>query len=533
MSASLSPEIRSARPAFWLVIALIAAELLIISIAYKHNFEFTCRDTAPVWFCAFAGRMVLRALGILAGLALFMLARRGAVAGLLETPGPLLAGLAANLAGFALVLAPWFGLSDASPAGLVALASVSWSLGGLLVVAGLALILAPVAAWQELMRQHGLTLMLLVGVGLALPELADILLPLWRIELVTEVTFEAVLYLLAFAGYEVMSDVSLKAIGNDDFGVLVGPQCSGVEGFMLITVFLTLYIGLFRRDLRFPQVLLLYPIGLAVSWCFNVLRITVLIAIGLEGQPDLAIGAFHSYAGWLSFTLLSILLILASRAVPWFRADHQITDAATLPPFFRDPAIAQILPFLVFMFSALLASTFSENAGLLYPWRMLAVAAVLALVWPFLRALPWRIDPLAIGTGLAIAAMWIVTGSEGDGAAVPFAGLTGAALTLWIVIRVLGTTVFVPVVEEVFFRGYLFQLIAPKRQMVQMILAVVVSTVAFAALHDRWLVAAVAGLVFAGLVWRSNNVTDAILSHAVANGSIAVWVLLTGAWHII
>ena len=455
------------------------------------------------------------------------------IAKLLETPGPLQLGLLVNGVGFALILLPWFGLSDASPQGLVAAASLSWSLGGLLTVIGLMLVLAPMPSWGQLARQYGLTLFALVAAGLALPELADLLLPLWRIEAVTEITFAAVVAALTFIGYDVLSDAATKAIGNSEFAVLVGPQCSGVEGFMLISVFLTIYMALFWRDLRFPQVLILYPVGLFVSWCFNVLRITVLIMIGLEGQPDLAIGAFHSHAGWLSFTLLSILLILSSHAIPWFRKETG-GEAPALPPFFRDPAVVQILPFLVFMASALLASTFFENASLLYPWRMLAVGIALALVWPGLKALPWRVDPLAIGAGLAIAAMWIATGdAPAEDAALPFAGLTGAALILWIVVRILGTTVFVPVLEEIFFRGYLFQLIAPKRQMVQMVLAVVISTAAFAALHDRWLVAAIAGLIFAGLVWRSNNVTDAILSHAVANGAIAAWVLATGAWHII
>lgn len=518
--------------AIWLVLPLLAAELLAISLAYQHNFDFTCRDTAPVWFCAFAGRMVLRALGVLAGLSLFVLAYRAAMGRLLQQPGPQALGIGLNLAGFALILLPWFGLSDQSPTGLVAAASVSWALGGVLTVAGLMLILAPLPAWAELTRQHGRALAVLIIAGLALPELSDVLLPLWRIEAVTEITFNAVVWVLTAIGYEVMSDIATKAIGTTEFAVLVGPPCSGVEGFMLITVFLTLYLGLFWRDLRFPHVLALYPIGLFVSWCFNVLRISILMVIGFEGQPELAIGAFHSHAGWLSFTVLSILLILSSRAIPWFRKEMGNSPALALPPFFRDPGVVQILPFLAFMASALLASTFSENPSLVYPLRMLAVGIALALVWPGLRALPWRVDPLALASGVAIAALWIVTGDP-EGGAVPFAGLTGALLVGWIVVRIIGTTVFVPVLEEVFFRGYLFQLIAPKRGLVQMALAVILSTAAFAALHDRWLVAAIAGLIFAGLVWRSNNVTDAILSHAVANGSIALWVLITGAWHII
>lgn len=514
-----------------LLAVLIGGELLVISLLYQHGFDFTCRDAAPVWFCAFAGRIVPRVLGVLAALILFVIARRAVLGQLLATGGKPTIGIALNLVGFILILLPWFGLSDSSAPALVTVAALLWSVGGLLAATGLAMCLASPAGWGRLGAQHGLTLAVLLIVGLALPELSDQLQPLWRVDAVTELTFAATLWVLGFVGYAVQAVPAEKLIGTEDFYVAVGPQCSGVEGFVLITVFLALYIGLFRRELRFPQVLLLFPLGLALSWLFNVLRISVLLMIGLEGQAELAIGAFHSHAGWLSFTVLSLVLILASRAVPWFMRRDAAVSASTLPPFFRDPAVVRILPFIVFMASALLASTWSQSPGELYLWRALAMGAGLALVWEGLRALPWRVDAFAFGAGLAIALMWIVTGpATGDA---PYGTLTGTAFALWLVARIIGTTVFVPVIEELFFRDYLISRIAPSGRGVAMIVAVIISTAAFAALHDRWIVAAIAGLVFAALVWRSRNVTDAILAHATANGVIAIFALATGAWHIL
>lgn len=514
-----------------LVLGLIAAELLVLSLAYQHNFDFTCRAVLPEALCAGISRAVPRALGVLGALALFGFARAGALRALLAVPGPLGLGLGLNAAGVALALLPWVLLSDASPVPVIVAGALAWLVGAALIVGGLALVLAPAASWAQLGRTQGGILAVLILAGLALPEVAMLLFPIWNNEAVTEVTFAAVVQVLTALGYVVITFPEEKGIGAGEFFVAVGPQCSGVEGFLLITVFLTLYIGLFRRELRLPHVLILYPIGLVVSWLFNVARISVLLVIGLEGQPELAIGAFHSHAGWLSFTLLSLLLILVSRFVPWFRRPAE-APALALPPFLRDPAVVQILPFLVFMASALLASTFSESPALVYPLRALAMAAVLALVWPGLRALPWRVDALAVGSGLAIGAMWIVTASGSD-AGPPFAGLAGAALALWIVARVVGTTLLVPVIEEVFFRGYLMERLAPSGAGWRAALAVLVSAGLFALLHDRWAEALVAGVVFGALVWRSGNVTDAILSHAVANGSIALWVLATGAWHII
>lgn len=522
----------SSRLLIWVLAAgLLVGELLVISLAYQHGFDFTCREAAPAWFCAFAGRIVPRALGVLAALALFMIARRTALSTLVAEPGPWQTGLALNLAGLALIMAPWMGLSDASSAMAVLLASLAWSFGGVMMAAGIAILLARPSAWWQLFQSHGLLLGLLIVLGLALPEIADQLQGLWRIEAVTEITFTAVAALLTWVGYEIMTDVSMKVIGDESFAVLVGPQCSGVEGFALITVFLAVYFGLFRRELRFPHVFILFPIGLALSWAFNILRITVLLMIGLEGQHELAVGGFHSHAGWLAFTTLSLLLILTSRFVPWFNRDTAAAQVISMPPFLSDPAVVRILPFIVFMASALLASTFSESPSLVYPWRALAMGAVLALLWPSIRALPWRFDLLAFGAGVAIAVMWIVTGpSEGEP---PYGALAGGALGLWIVARILGTTLFVPIIEELFFRDYLMSRIAPAGKGVAMIVAVVISTVLFALLHDRWLVAGIAGVIFAALVWRSRNITDAILAHGVANGAIAVWAFATGAWHIL
>jgi exosortase E/protease (VPEID-CTERM system) len=513
--------------------AVLAVELLLVSLLYQHNFVFTCRAAAPDAFCAFAGRIVPRALGVLAALGLFAFARPDAMRELFSHAGRIAPALAINLAGFAAVLAPWAFVSDASPTGLIILAALLWSVGGVLVAAGLALMLAPAAAWRGLLIKHGAILAALVALGTALPEIADLLQPLWRIEWITNFTFEAVLVVLGSLGYELQTWSDDKIIGAGDFFVAVGPQCSGVEGFALLTIFLSIYFVLFRRDLRFPHVFLLIPIGLLLSAVFNVIRISVLLAIGLQGQPELAIGGFHSHAGWLAFTLLSIGLILISRAVPFFHKQAPVSAAPKAQlPFFSDPVVAQILPFAVFMATALLASTVSETPSVLYAWRAAAMAAGLAIFWPYLRQLPWRIDMLALGSGLAIGVAWIATGPEASGPP-PFGELAGIAFTVWIIARVIGTVILVPVIEELMFRGYIQTRIEGQGPAWRAFVAIAIAAALFALLHDRWIAGGLAGIIFGLLYWRSRNLTDAILSHAAANATIAAWALATGAWHII
>jgi exosortase E/protease (VPEID-CTERM system) len=395
-------------------------------------------------------------------------------------------------------------------------------------------------AWRDFVRRNWRVLGALALLGLMTPELARLIAPLWQIEAVTDFTFRAVVALLEVAGYEVTADPGPKMIGSGDFTVMVSSACSGIEGFALITTFLVIYMALFRRDIAFPAAFLLFPIGIALSWMLNVIRIAVLLAIGIEGAPDLAVGGFHSRAGWLAFTILAFALIFAARQIPAFRREVRARPATASvpapPPFFRDPVAAAILPFAAFMLSAHVAATVSETPDLLYPWRALAMAASLALFWPVLRALPWRIDPVAAAAGLAIGAAWVATTPAAEGAP-PFAALSGAAAGLWIVARVIGTGFLVPVIEELFFRGYLVGRLAPVRPEVRadwrVAAAILVSAGLFAAFHDRWFAAFLSGLVFGALFARSRRVTDAIVAHAAANLAIAAWALSTGDWSVI
>lgn len=516
-----------------LAAGLLLVELLLLSILYKHNFEFTCNAHAPHELCQLAGRIVPRALGVIAGLTLFALARRSALkmfAGQASLGGT---GLMLNLIGFALIVAPWLYISDASAPAAMLSAAALWGAGFALAVAGLLLLVAPWPVWRGFFAEHGLVLWIVIAAGIMLPEFADQFGLIWQLGWITDVTFQAVHLALMGLGYDAYAIPETKVIGNSFFAVEVGAPCSGVEGFALITVFLGIYFSLFRRELRFPHALLLIPLGILASWCFNVVRITVLIAIGFAGAPELAIGGFHSHAGWLAFTLLAITLILVSRSVPFFQAEPRAVKQTGLPPFFSDPMVAQIFPFAVFMGTALLASTFSETPSLLYPVRALVTGAALCLIWPYLRQLPWRIDPLALGSGLVIGALWIATGPAASGEP-PFGALTGGLFALWIATRLIGTSLFVPILEELMFRGYIQSRIAPEgASALRLAIGVGVATLLFAVLHDRWFAAALAGLVFSALVMRSRNITDAILSHGAANLTIAIWALATGAWHIL
>lgn len=513
------------------VAAFLLLELAVIHIS-RHMAGFECHVERYA-FCDWARNILLAAYSLAAVFVLLGVFAPDVWRRLLCDAGLHVRPLLINLAGLALLIASLPLLrQDLSSLALTGL-TILWIISGCMVLGGALTMLAPGPRWRQFLSELGWHLPLVLLVGLAAPFAALAVRPFWKVDTLADWTFALVVRIMGLWRQPVETDPVNKVIGAGEFYVDVAPSCSGIEGLVLTTVFSLIFMGLFRADLRFPHALLILPLALLASWLLNALRIAVLLQIGISGHPDLAVGGFHSHAGWLMFTMLSLCIVLVAHAVPFWRAARETTKTPTqVPPFLQDPAVAQILPFAVFMGTALLLSTFTADPGLWYPLRAAVMALVLGLVWRHIRALPWRLDPVALVAGLAIAALWIVAAPEAAAdAPAPFAALGGFAAMIWIATRVIGTSLLVPVIEELFFRGYLMDRLAPSGAPVwRAVLAIAVTSGLFALLHDRWIEAAIAGVIFALLTLRSRNLTDAIIAHALANALIAVWAMATGNW---
>jgi exosortase/archaeosortase family protein len=183
-------------------------------------------------------------------------------------------------------------------------------------------------------------------------------------------------------------------IGTRDFNVFVSRQCSGSEGLGLMLVFTVMWLWLHRAHWRFPRALLLVPIGLASVWFVNCLRIAGLVFIGVTGAPEIALGGFHSQAGWIGFNAVAIGICLVARRMPWLTtADHR-RDAAGATV---NPTATYVLPFLALLAGAMLAALATGTFEWFYAIRVVAVTAVL---WAFrerYRSMDWRCGWSAMG----------------------------------------------------------------------------------------------------------------------------------------
>jgi exosortase E/protease (VPEID-CTERM system) len=327
-------------------------------------------------------------------------------------------------------------------------------------------------------------------------------------------------------------------VGTPAFQITIAPRCSGYEGIGLIWVFLGAYLWIFRATLRFPHALLLLPLGTVAIWLANALRITGLIWIGSAVSPEVALGGFHANSG--SLILCAVALGIASMAHrSTFLARHGARPTTMAAP---TPVAAYVTPLLLAVAAAMVSGLATRDGfDRFYALRVLASGAAL---WVFRQQYsPWRWSRSygAVGAGIAVAVPWILLaparGAVPDATAAALATLAPGWAALWILCRLAGAVVLMPLAEELAFRGYLARrLIARDFERVPLErlswLAVLGSAVAFGILHDRIVAATLAGIVYGVVARRRGSLADAVVAHASTNSLLAVWVLWTGNWSL-
>jgi CAAX prenyl protease-like protein len=185
---------------------------------------------------------------------------------------------------------------------------------------------------------------------------------------------------------------------------------------------------------------------------------------------------------------------------------------------------------------------------LFFPLRFLVVLLlILTVSRPFITFRPS--SPLAsIGVGIVVFLIWIgpdilfhyrhhwlfdnpVVGSAASSIA---PDLRNKA---WFtVLRILSSAGLVPILEELFWRGWLMRwLVNPQFQKVPLgqyaPTAFWAVAVLFASEHGAyWEVGLAAGVIYNWWLVRCRNLADCILAHAVTNALLAAYVLIAGQW---
>ena len=326
------------------------------------------------------------------------------------------------------------------------------------------------------------------------------------------------------------------------------------------------YLWWFRSIHRFPQSLLLFPVGILLIWMANVLRITALILVGIWIDPAIAVDGFHSQAGWITFLIVGLgtiwvaqqmrfftILVPADAGLPGGEArspDHAIASppapvagSPVEPGVLYGPStVACLLPFLALTAVTILTQAFTSGFNYLYPLRVITVAAVL---WSLRRHYAPGREPIsivAVAIGVLTFLVWMAL-APGYGledpekvAAMDPAQLGQPSALLWLLFRVAGYTITVPIAEELVFRGFLARrLIDDDVERVPVgtftWLSFLASSLAFGLMHGAdWPRATLAGVAFALALYQRRRLADAIVAHATINACLAGYVIATGSW---
>ncbi|HKA08074.1 MAG TPA: exosortase E/protease, VPEID-CTERM system [Gemmataceae bacterium] len=342
---------------------------------------------------------------------------------------------------------------------------------------------------------------------------------------------------LRFFTADTIYDPESHALGMEAFWVYVTAPCSGYEGMGLICAYLAGYFWLFRRELRFPQALLLLPLGLTVVWVVNAVRIAVLVWIGTY-SPKLAIGGFHSQAGWLGFSAVALGLVWLSHRMRLFSVSPVVRSSPG-----TDPTAAYLAPLLAAVAVQMLTIAFDPSPDAWYPLRVGVAAALLTWFWRHYEGFgsgDWMGSVFDMAVGVGVFAMWVglsqvMPGGDGIDARTIVADWPSWATGLWIAAWLVGFVIVTPLAEEIAFRGYLMRrLIATDFQSVPLgkftWFSFLVSSAIFGLLHGQWLAGTFAGMAYAGVVYRTGRLRDAVVAHAVTNGLLAAVGFATGHW---
>lgn len=214
------------------------------------------------------------------------------------------------------------------------------------------------------------------------------------------------------------------------------------------------------------------------------------------------------------------------------------------------PSLAWIAPFGVFM----LLLVVSPAVGVPQPWESILrvgilIAVIVAFSGSILRTL--RVEHWfgSIALGIAVCAMWVAPDMliPGWRDSVLFQNsVTGTlknsiapaelADPLVMVLRFSRAALLVPILEELFWRGWLPRYIVNNDwQKVPLgtytRAAFLITAVLFAMEHGPyWEVGLLCGLIYNWWMQRTKSLGDIILVHAVTNAALSAFVLVTKRW---
>ena len=207
-----------------------------------------------------------------------------------------------------------------------------------------------------------------------------------------------------------------------------------------------------------------------------------------------------------------------------------------------------VVPFALFILLTGLEPLFAAHYPAFYAFKIAVVAAALLIFRPTdppgdKLTIPHAL--LAAAVGAVMTGIWVMIDPVTPhfaflghrGGYNPFTQIGDVnGRSAFLAIRFLGLVAVVPLVEELFYRGFLLRFVTDMdnfRRVPQGVfngMALAVNIVLFALSHPEWLAAALFSAAMCGLIWKTKDLRTCILAHAVCNFLLGIYVVHFGAW---
>ncbi|HEX3358954.1 MAG TPA: CAAX prenyl protease-related protein [Tepidisphaeraceae bacterium] len=214
--------------------------------------------------------------------------------------------------------------------------------------------------------------------------------------------------------------------------------------------------------------------------------------------------------------------------------------------------IAYLAPMLVFLALVWGGTNWKNLYPHFYVARALIVPILLIILWPHYTKIRWNGWWLGLILGVLGIVQWIALQlllqkisihgwmpfKPSPDAFNPTTSFSSPTMMwTWIVIRIASASLVVPVMEELFWRDFLWrQIIAPADFKLAEVgeknwPAFWIVAFAFATVHGNWcLTAVVWGILIGGLLLRTKSLGACMIMHGTSNLLLALYVLHTHDW---
>jgi CAAX prenyl protease-like protein len=211
---------------------------------------------------------------------------------------------------------------------------------------------------------------------------------------------------------------------------------------------------------------------------------------------------------------------------------------------------AYMLPMLTFLLINLLVSQSSPYYPIAYACKTVLVAGLLVWLWPKFTRVSFRYWWLGVAAGVLGIVQWVgmqlwleknvpmFAPPPADQLFNPFERIAPTWLAwAFVAVRIAGAALVVPVMEELFWRDYLWRrIVAPNDFKLADVgewdwTAFLVVSGAFALVHGNWWLTSIGwGLMVGGLLVWTRSLGACMVMHATTNALLAVYVLYTRQW---